>query len=72
MAPNFLFITTDQQRCDAHGCAGNAAIETPCLDALAARGVRFDRAYPSNPICMPSRATSRESGCAGDRALPPS
>ncbi len=55
--PNFLFITTDQQRWDALGCAGNPNIRTPHLDALAARGLRCARAYPSNPICMPSRAT---------------
>ncbi len=55
--PNFLFITTDQQRWDTLGCAGNAGIRTPHLDALAARGVRFSRAYPSTPICMPARAT---------------
>ena len=55
--PNFLFITTDQQRWDTLRCAGNPAIRTPHLDALAARGVRFNRAYPNNPICMPSRAT---------------
>ena len=55
--PNFLFITTDQQRWDALGCAGQAPIETPHLDRLAASGMRFTRAYPSNPICMPARAT---------------
>ena len=55
--PNFLFITTDQQRWDTLRCAGNPAIRTPHLDALAARGVRFSRAYPSTPICMPARAS---------------
>ena len=57
MPPNFLFITTDQQRWDTLRCAGNPAIRTPHLDALAARGVRFSRAYPSTPICMPARAS---------------
>ena len=55
--PNFLFITTDQQRWDALRCAGNSTIRTPNLDRLASEGIRFDRAYPSNPICMPARAT---------------
>jgi len=55
--PNFIFITTDEQRWDTLTCTGNTAIRTPHLDALAERGTRFSRAYPSNPICMPSRAT---------------
>lgn len=55
--PNVLFIITDQQRADHVGFAGNAAVATPNLDALAARGTVFDRAYVSNPICMPNRST---------------
>ena len=30
--------------------------KTPAMDYLAANGVRFERAYCSNPVCMPSRA----------------
>ena len=56
-APNVLFIRTDQQRWDTLGCGGNHRIRTPHLDRLAADGVRFSRAYPSKPICMPARAT---------------
>ncbi len=55
--PNFLFILTDDQRYDAMGCAGNRLIHTPNLDALAARGARFDRAFVTLSICSPSRAT---------------
>jgi arylsulfatase A-like enzyme len=54
--PNFLFITTDQQRWDAVGIH-NPILQTPNMDRLANDGLRFDRAYPSNAICMPSRAT---------------
>ena len=54
---NVLLITTDQMRGDHVGCASNPAIRTPNLDALAAGGVRMDRAYVSNPLCMPNRAT---------------
>lgn len=57
MPRNVLFLITDQQRHDTLGCAGNAVIRTPHLDALAARGVRVDRAYCESPICMPSRCT---------------
>ncbi len=44
-------------RADHIGCAGNPVIRTPNLDALAASGVRFSRAYVNNPLCMPGRAT---------------
>ena len=54
--PNFLFITTDQQRWDAVGLH-NHAIRTPNMDRLANEGMRFDRAYPTNAICMPARAS---------------
>jgi len=53
---NFLFILTDDQRYDAMGCAGNRLIHTPNLDALARRGVRFERAFVTLSICSPSRA----------------
>lgn len=55
--PNFLFIVTDDQRFDTHGCAGNAIIRTPNVDRLAGEGVRFDRAFVTTPICAASRAS---------------
>ncbi len=55
--PNFLFIITDQQRADHLGCAGNQMLQTPNIDALAARGTRFDRFYVASPICTPNRVT---------------
>jgi len=56
-APNFLFIMTDQHRPDHTGFGGNEIVQTPHLDALAARATRFDRCFVSNPICMPNRST---------------
>lgn len=54
---NVLFITSDQFRADCLGCAGADWLETPNYDRLAADGVRFSRAFASNPICVPARAT---------------
>ena len=55
--PNFLLITTDQQRFDTIGAAGNPSIWTPHLDWLCHTGIRYSRAYADCPICAPSRAT---------------
>jgi arylsulfatase A-like enzyme len=52
---NILFIMCDQLRADYLSCAGHPTLETPNIDALAARGVRFDRAYTQSPVCGPSR-----------------
>ncbi len=52
---NVLFIMCDQLRFDYLGCYGHPRLETPNIDALAARGVRFTRAYVQSPICGPSR-----------------
>lgn len=55
--PNILWICTDQQRWDTLGCYGHDTVATPTLDALAADGVRFDRAFAQSPVCTPSRAS---------------
>jgi arylsulfatase A-like enzyme len=55
MIRNVLFIMCDQLRWDHMGCAGHPWLRTPNLDALAARGVRFDQAYVQSGICGPSR-----------------
>ncbi len=54
---NILFLMTDQQRVDTLGCYGNTCGHTPVLDALAARGTVFDRAYTPSAICTPARAS---------------
>ena len=64
--PHVLFLTADQLRADAIGThrahatgAASAAVasETPHIDRLAERGVRFDNAYAAAPQCVPARAT---------------
>jgi len=54
--PNFIIFMTDQQRADHLGCYGNSVVKTPNIDSIAARGVRFDKFYVSNPVCQPNRA----------------
>jgi len=56
-ARNLLLITIDTLRADHVGAYGYARGRTPVLDALAAGGVRFDRAYAAAPITLPSHAT---------------
>src|SRR5947199_7603613 len=52
--PNIVFITIDTLRPDHLGCYGYKQIRTPNIDALAADGVRFERAYTSVPVTLPS------------------
>ncbi|MCP5265087.1 MAG: sulfatase-like hydrolase/transferase [Burkholderiaceae bacterium] len=52
---NVLFIMADQLRADYLSCYGHRALRTPNLDALAAMGTRFTRAYCQAPVCGPSR-----------------
>ena len=55
--PNILLVLSDDQSARFVGCYGDKVIRTPNVDALAARGVRFDRAYTTAPQCVPSRAS---------------
>lgn len=57
MSTNILFLMTDQHRVDTLGAYGNAVVDTPNLDRLAASGTRFDRAYTPTAICTPARAS---------------
>lgn len=55
---NIIWIMCDQLRRDYLSCYGHPHLDTPNIDALAARGVRFTRAYVQSTICGPSRMSA--------------
>ena len=55
--PNFLVIMVDQHNPACFGYAGHPVVQTPNIDQLAASSVNLSRAYVTNPVCMPSRAS---------------
>ncbi len=55
--PNFVFIIADDIGGEDLGCYGHPTIKTPNLDALAAEGCTFDRAYLTTSSCSPTRCS---------------
>ena len=53
--PNILFIITDQQSGTMMSCTGNKWVKTPAMDSIMNKGMRFEKAYATNPVCVPSR-----------------
>lgn len=53
--PNIIVIVTDQQSATMMSCTGNRWLKTPAMDYLAKNGIRFERAYTTNPVCSPAR-----------------
>src|SRR5947207_13936551 len=55
--PNLLVFLPDQQRTDTIACYGGTKVHAPALNKLASESVIFERAYVTQPICTPSRAS---------------
>ena len=55
--PNIVMFMPDQLRADCVGCFGNPVVQTPNIDALAARGTLFRNAFSQHSVCSPSRAS---------------
>lgn len=54
--PNVVFILVDDLGWKDLGCYGSEFYDTPNLDELAKRSVRFTNAYAASPVCSPTRA----------------
>lgn len=53
--PNILLVLSDDHSAPYLGCYGSRFMSTPAIDAFAAEGLRFDRAFTAAPQCVPSR-----------------
>ncbi len=66
--PNIVYILADDLGYGELGAYGQTKIETPHIDRLAERGMRFTEHYAGSPVCAPSRCvllTGQHSGrCA--------
>lgn len=54
--PNIIFILADDLGYGELGCYGQKIIQTPCLDRMAAEGLRFTQFYAGSTVCAPSRS----------------
>ena len=55
--PNVLFILVDDLGWTDIGAFGSSFYETPNVDALTAKGMKFTNAYAACPVCSPTRAS---------------
>lgn len=54
--PNILWLTSEDHGIEM-GCYGDANARTPNIDALAAQGMIFKKAWSNHPVCAPARTT---------------
>ncbi len=57
LRPNVVFILADDLGWLDLGCYGSTFYDTPNIDALAERGLRFTQAYMASPLCAPARSS---------------
>jgi arylsulfatase A-like enzyme len=57
LRPHILFLFADQLRADFIGCCGSEFVNTPNINALAAEGIQYNRAYSPSPLCVPARCS---------------
>ncbi|PWH84467.1 sulfatase [Algibacter marinivivus] len=55
--PNIIYVYVDQMSANMMSNAGNTYLKTPALDYIADNGIRFTRAYTTNPVCSPARVS---------------
>jgi arylsulfatase A-like enzyme len=55
--PSIILLVADDQRSESMGCAGNTIVQTPNLDSIAARGVRFTQSFATTAICPTARVS---------------
>lgn len=55
--PNIIYIYVDQMSANMMSCAGNTYLNTPAIDYIANNGIRFTKAYTTNPVCSPARVS---------------
>jgi len=73
---NVLVLMCDHHRYDALGCLGNPLANTPNLDRLASRSVRFQNCFAQSPVCSPARHSlatglyAHAHGVLGNRGMP--
>jgi len=53
--PNFVLFIADDVSWDDFGCYGNEVVQTPNIDRIAGRGLRFTQAFLTTSSCSPSR-----------------
>jgi arylsulfatase A-like enzyme len=55
--PNIVFFMGEGLRADEFDIAGNPILKTPNMDRIGREGARFDNAFVTNALCLPSRAS---------------
>lgn len=55
--PNIILLSVDELAYTALSCMENPWLYTPNMDELLDRGVSFEKAYSTNPVCSPARSS---------------